>query len=114
MTEEKPLNPDNVRKAFAAISQRLQKLEEKVRDQSLEAETRTAYIRNVQAKIDKYCLELDHALPRITAAEAQLGRANANHDKLWSVLVNTNEGISRLRDLVRDTLEKTGDVGEES
>ena len=111
MPEEKPLNLKAIRDAFAALKDRVVKLEEKVRDQEAEAKARTEYIRKCQAKIDRYSLELDDALPRLIAAEAQLGRANAAHDKLWGLLGQTNEGITALRELVRDTLEKQEEDG---
>lgn len=112
MTEEKPLKPKELRDAFVDLRERLAKLEEKLRDQeteatarNLEAGARTEYIRNVQAKIDRYSREMADALPRLIAAEAQLGRANAAHDKLWGLLGQTAHGISDLRELVKEIME---------
>lgn len=113
MAEEKPLNLKAMREAFAAIKDRLAKLEQTVREQNAEAEIRTAYIRDVQRKMDRYALELDKALPRIIAAEAQIGRANANHDKLWGLLGETAHGIVKLREMVEGAmLEEPGPDGD--
>lgn len=116
MGDEKPLKPAELRKAFGETLERLAKLEERVQDQeaeakarNLEAEARTEYIRSVQAKIDRYSREMADALPRLVAAEAQLGRANAAHDKLWGLLGQTAHGISDLRDLVNEALARKKD-----
>lgn len=111
MPDDKPLKPAELRKAFGAIKERLDKLEEKVRDQNAEAQIRADYIRGVQAKIDRYSMEVADLVPRIIAAEAQLGRANANHDKLWGLLGETAHGITSLREMVRETLGEAGDEG---
>lgn len=112
MSEEKPLKPAELRKAFGETRDRLTKLEEKVRDQEAEAKARTDYIRNVQKKVDKLTLELDDALPKMVMAEAQLGRANATIDRLWGAIGSSAHDLDKLRTLVRDALEKRENVGD--
>ena len=111
MSDEKPLSPSALRKAFGELKGRLDRLEQKVRDQEAEAQDRIEYIRKCQRKIDNYSLEVDRLLPRLVAAEAQLGRANCAHEKLWGVLADTNHGITALRDMV-DSIGRPQDVGE--
>lgn len=107
MSEQAPLDIEKLRTAFKELRDRQQHLEalvaelsERFRLQTIEYEARMDYIRGCQAKIDKYSLELDHALPGIHHAAAQLGRALDTHDRLWTVIVNTSADVHKLRDLV--------------
>ena len=101
MPEEKALKPAELRKAFGDMKQRQDDLETAVKRIMLleqELKFRLDHVKSVQAKIDRYSVEMDDALPRIIAAEAALGRANANHDKLWGLLGQTAHGITKIRE----------------
>lgn len=119
MASEKALKPDELRKAFQGILERLgvlektvEKLAEKFEQHDLEARARTDYIRSVQTKIDLYSLEMDRALPKITAAEAQLGRSNATQDRLWALLGQNAHSIDALREWIEQEITKQGDDGD--
>ncbi len=97
MADEKKLNPAALRKAFQRLEGRIQKLENRDRawDELLNI---LEYLKKVQTKIDRYSCQVDNAIPRMVAAEAALGRANANHDKLWGLLGENAHSITKLRE----------------
>lgn len=111
MASEKALKPDELRKAFQGILERLgalektvERLAQRITESDLEARARTDYIRSVQTKIDLYSLEMDRTLPKITAAEAQLGRSNAVQDRLWALLGQNAHSIDSLREWIEKQL----------
>ena len=101
MTDEKKLNAAALRKAFKKLDDRITRLEDrdKAWDELLNI---LEYLKKVQAKIDRYSNQVDNAIPRMVAAEAALGRANANHDKLWGLLGENAHSIIKLREMVLD------------
>jgi len=97
VTDEKKLNAAALRKAFKKLDDRITRLEDrdKAWDELLNI---LEYLKKVQAKIDRYSNQVDNAIPRMVAAEAALGRANANHDKLWGLLGENAHSITKLRE----------------
>lgn len=99
MPEEKKLDAAALRKAFKKLDQRLTRLEG--RDKAWdELANILEYLKKVQTKIDRYSCQVDNAIPRMVAAEAALGRANANHEKLWALLGENAHSIVKLRELM--------------
>jgi phage-related tail protein len=101
VADEKKLNTAALRKAFKKLDDRITRLEDrdKAWDELLNI---LEYLKNVQAKIDRYSNQVDIAIPRMVAAEAQLGRASANHDKLWGLLGENAHSIVKLREMLVD------------
>ncbi len=101
MADEKKLNTAALRKAFKKLDDRITQLEDrdKAWDELLNI---LEYLKKVQAKIDRYSCQVDNAIPRMVAAEAALGRANANHDKLWGLLGENAHSIMKLREMLID------------
>lgn len=110
MAEEKKLDAAALRKAFKKLNERLTQIEK--RDESWDELLNTLeYLKKVQVKIDRYSCQVDNAIPRMVAAEAALGRANANHDKLWGLLGENAHSISKLRELMNgDAFRKLMDL----
>ena len=101
MPDEKKLNAAALRKAFKKLDDRITSLEDrdKAWDELLNI---LEYLKKVQAKIDRYSNQVDIAIPRMVAAEAQLGRASANHDKLWGLQGENAHSIVKLREMMVD------------
>ena len=101
MADEKKLDAAALRKAFKKLNERITRLEDRDRtwDELLNI---LEYLKKVQAKIDRYSNQVDIAIPRMVAAEAQLGRASANHDKLWGLLGENAHSIVKLREMMGD------------
>lgn len=113
---EKPLRPAEMRKAFGGLLKRLEALEDSMlRVGVLETEFRDLkltkdFFDNLNRKIDRYSLELDQAMPRITHADAELLRAARQIDMILRLVGENAHGVGKIMERMN---ERTGEAGSE-
>lgn len=123
---EKPLKPAEMRKAFHGVLERLKSVEDGLdalparvswdqlagRVKALEDEIRGTkdFFDQLNRKIDRYSLELDQAMPRITHADAELMRAARQIDMILRLVGENAHGVGKIMERMN---ERTGETGSE-
>lgn len=113
VADEKPLRPAEMRKAFGDVLERLTALESlAARVKALEDEIRGTkeFFDNLNRKIDRYSLELDQAMPRITHADAELMRAARQIDMILRLVGENAHGVGKIMERMN---ERTGETRSE-
>lgn len=98
------------RVAIGKINDRLTHLEESI----AASEEGMEFIRKAYARVQVLGAQLDDAIPRMTRAEAELGRANALIDGLWKLVGENAGSIVKLRELLNAMPDLQEDRGRQS
>lgn len=98
------------REAFGEIRSRVEKLEKEL-DTTRQSNVQLrhaidedlAFVKKMYAHNQALSVQLDDAIPRMTRAEAALGRAREGMDSLWRLVGENAGGIAKLRELLKST-----------
>lgn len=100
MTESN-VDLDAIRKAFGDLRHRVDELERRLAHVDTISEN-VQYAHKMVAKLDRLSAQQDDALPRMTRAEAELGRACEQTNTLWRLIGENANGIVQLRERLKE------------